>query len=55
MGTPWAERKAHVRSLGAVFGQRMQLWWDVPIRDSFDLLRDIYSIDEGTIGIGWMN
>ena len=35
--TPWAERKAHVRSLGA----------DVPIRDSFDLLRDIYSIDEG--------
>ena len=45
--TPWAERKAHVRSLGAVFGQRMQLWWDVPIRDSFDLLRDIYSIDEG--------
>ena len=37
----------HVRSLGAVFGQRMQLWWDVPIRDSFDLLRDIYSIDEG--------
>ena len=45
--TPWAERKAHVRSLGAVFGQRMQLWWDVPIRDSFDLLHDIYSIDEG--------
>lgn len=45
--TPWAERKAHVRSLGAVFGQRMQLWWDVPIRDSFDLPRDIYSIDEG--------
>lgn len=32
---------------GAVFGQRMQLWWDVPIRDSFDLLRDIYSIDDG--------
>ena len=45
--TPWAERKVHVRNLGAVFGQRMQLWWDVPIRDSFDLLRDIYSIDEG--------
>ncbi len=44
--TPWEERKEHVRHLGAVFGQRMQLWWDVPIRDSFDLLRDIYSIDE---------
>ncbi len=44
--TPWEERREHVRHLGAVFGQRMQLWWDVPIRDSFDLLRDIYSIDE---------
>lgn len=44
--TPWADRKEHVRHLGAVFGQRMQLWWDVPIRDSFDLLRDIYSVEE---------
>lgn len=43
--TPWAERQAHVRDLGAVFGQRTQLWWDVPIRDSFLLLRDIYGID----------
>ena len=43
--TPWADRKEHVRHLGAVFGQRTQLWWDVPIRDSFLLLRDIYHID----------
>ena len=43
--TPWANRKEHVRHLGAVFGQRTQLWWDVPIRDSFLLLRDIYDID----------
>ena len=43
--TPWADRKAHVKHLGAVFGQRTQLWWDVPIRDSFLLLRDIYDID----------
>lgn len=43
--TPWTERQAHVRELGAVFGQRTQLWWDVPIRDSYLLLRDIYSID----------
>ena len=43
--TPWEKRREHVRHLGAVFGQRTQLWWDVPIRDSFLLLRDIYDID----------
>ena len=43
---PWQERKAHVRHLGAVFGQRTQLWWDVPIRDSFALLRDIYALEQ---------
>ncbi len=42
---PWTDRKEHVRHLGAVFGQRTQLWWDVPIRDSFLLLRDIYDVD----------
>ena len=43
--TPWENRREHVRHLGAVFGQRTQLWWDVPIRDSFLLLRDIYDVD----------
>ena len=43
---PWKDRKAHVRHVGVVFGQRMQLWWDVPIMDSYDLLRDIYRIPE---------
>ena len=43
--TPWENRREHVRHLGAVFGQRTQLWWHVPIRDSFLLLRDIYDID----------
>ena len=43
---PWKERKDHVRRIGVVFGQRTQLWWDVPIQDSYDLLRDIYRIDE---------
>lgn len=43
---PWLERKAHVRRLGVVFGQRTQLWWDVPIHDSFLLLRDVYSLDK---------
>lgn len=39
--TPWRERKAHVREIGVVFGQRSQLWWDVPVVDSFELLRDL--------------
>ena len=42
--TPWQQRKEHVRQIGVVFGQRTQLWWDVPVIDSFDLLRDIYRI-----------
>jgi len=44
--TPWKERAAHVRHIGVVFGQRSQLWWDVPVCDSFDLIRDIYRVDE---------
>ena len=44
--TPWRERKAHVRDIGVVFGQRSQLWWDVPVIDSFELIRDIYKIGE---------
>ncbi len=41
---PWKERKEHVRHIGVVFGQRTQLWWDVPILDSFSLLKDIYRV-----------
>lgn len=44
--TPWKSRKAHVRQIGVVFGQRSQLWWDVPVIDSFELLRDIYRVPE---------
>ena len=43
---PWKERRSHVKNIGVVFGQRSQLWWDVPIVDSFSLLKDIYSIDD---------
>lgn len=42
--TPWKERAAYVSQIGVVFGQRSQLWWDVPVRDSFELLRDIYGV-----------
>lgn len=41
---PWRERIAHVRQIGVVFGQRTQLWWDLPVIESFDLLRDIYRV-----------
>ena len=41
---PWKERVTHVSQIGVVFGQRSQLWWDVPVSDSFDLLKDIYDI-----------
>lgn len=43
---PWEDRKAHVARLGVVFGQRSQLWWDVPVMDSYRLLRDIYRVPE---------
>lgn len=42
--TPWKERERYVGSIGVVFGQRSQLWWDVPVRDSFSLLSDIYDL-----------
>ena len=43
---PWRDRKQHVSRIGVVFGQRVQLWWDVPILDSYALLKDIYRIPE---------
>ncbi|MDF2586739.1 MAG: natA2 [Anaerocolumna sp.] len=42
--TPWKNRIEHVKDIGVVFGQRSQLWWDVPVIDSFELLRDIYKV-----------
>lgn len=41
---PWEERAAHVSRIGVVFGQRTQLWWDLPVVESFELLRDIYRV-----------
>lgn len=43
---PWGNRIRHVADIGVVFGQRSQLWWDVPVADSFELLKDIYRIDD---------
>lgn len=43
---PWKNRIEHVKNIGVVFGQRTQLWWDVPVMDSFELLKEIYRIDQ---------
>ena len=44
--TPWKDRVRYVKKIGVVFGQRSQLWWDIPAEDTFDLLKDIYEIPE---------
>lgn len=44
--TPWKDRIRHVGRIGVVFGQRSQLWWDLPVIESFDLLRDIYRVPD---------
>jgi ABC-2 type transport system ATP-binding protein len=44
--TPWKDRVQYVKNIGVVFGQRSQLWWDVPVIDSFELLKDIYKIPQ---------
>jgi ABC-2 type transport system ATP-binding protein len=41
---PWQDRIRHVAGIGVVFGQRTQLWWDLPVAESFDLLREIYRV-----------
>ncbi|OKP85763.1 sugar ABC transporter ATP-binding protein [Paenibacillus helianthi] len=43
---PYKKRMENAAQIGAVFGQRTQLWWDIPIVESFSLLKDIYQIPE---------
>ncbi|WP_422660045.1 ABC transporter ATP-binding protein [Paenibacillus sp. EC2-1] len=42
---PHRERRRVVQNLGVVFGQRSQLWWDLPVKDSYDILAKMYSVD----------
>ncbi len=44
---PVRERQALAREVGVVFGQRSQLWWDLPVRDSFRLLAAIHGLESG--------
>ena len=43
---PYEERTRNAMNIGVVFGQRTQLWWDLPLSESFSLLRDIYGVTE---------
>ena len=43
---PWKQRVDHVRGIGVVFGQRTNLWWDLPVIESLDLLRHVYRVPE---------
>jgi ABC-2 type transport system ATP-binding protein len=42
---PWKERPSYVRTIGAVFGQRTTLWWDLPVIESLNLLQHMYRIE----------
>jgi ABC-2 type transport system ATP-binding protein len=43
---PWRERRRYVADIGAFFGQRTTLWWDLPVIESLELLRHIYRVPE---------
>lgn len=41
---PYKERMKNSRQIGVVFGQRTQLWWDLPLRETFTILKEIYQV-----------
>lgn len=43
---PFRERLINAGKIGVVFGQKTQLWWDIPVKDSFELLHSIYEIPD---------
>ena len=43
---PWRQRTDYVKTIGVVFGQRTQLWWDIAVVESFKLLRRIYGVSQ---------
>lgn len=42
---PYKERKKNARNIGVVFGQRTQLWWDLPLGETYTVLKEIYEVD----------
>ncbi len=43
---PSQERKKNAMNIGVVFGQKTQLWWDLPVKESFKLLKEIYEVSD---------
>ncbi len=43
---PQNNRKKYVKEIGVVFGQRTQLWWDLPLRETYSVLKEIYEVDD---------
>lgn len=43
---PYRDRKKYVKNIGVVFGQKTQMWWDLPVIDTYELLKGIYKVDE---------
>lgn len=44
--TPWQKKRQFHKSIGVVFGQRSQLWWDLPVEDTFQLYRQVYGLTD---------
>ena len=45
---PYTQREEYVKDIGVVFGQRTQLWWDLPLNDTFKVLKEIYEVNTST-------
>jgi len=45
---PYENRKKNAQNMGVIFGQRTQLWWDLPVIESFKILKEIYRVDDAT-------
>ena len=43
---PAENRKSYVKEIGVVFGQRTQLWWDLPLRETYGVLKEIYEVPD---------
>ena len=43
---PYENRKTNAKNIGVVFGQKTQLWWDLPISETFSLLKEIYNVSD---------
>ena len=54
---PTKNRKEYVKEIGVVFGQRTQLWWDLPLVETFTVLKEIYNVDDASFKkrMGFLN